>query len=169
MIKRIVAVYRDQARAARAASQLTARGFAEDDISILASDSASGQAFMATERKDARKSALTGAAVGTAGGAVVASLAGVGAILTGPIAVGFAGSVAGGLLGGLIGLGIPENEAILRSQEIQDGAILVAIDLEKDDLSRERTVLAAFDSTDYLRIVSLIDPEVVAAGGVEVC
>lgn len=159
-MKRILAIYRDQARASRAARELEASGFASDAISVLAADSASGQAFMATERSAAAKTALTGAAIGSTGGLIAASLAGVGAILTGPIGLVLAGSVAGGLLGALVGLGIPDNEAQARGEEIQDGAILVALDLEDDDLQREGLALAALGHTDYRQIVEIDEPEI---------
>ena len=157
-MKRILAVYRDQTRASRAARELERRGFAPDRISILAADSASGQVFMASERSASKKSALAGAAVGTTGGLVAASLLGAGAIFSGPIAVALAGTVAGGLLGGLVGLGIPDNEAELRSRQIADGGILVAVDFEADDEQQRAT--AALGATDYLHIVEVDEPEI---------
>lgn len=159
-MKRILAIYRDQSRASRAVRELEATGFERDDISVLAADSASGQAFMATERSASKKSALAGAAIGSTGGLLAASLVGVGAILTGPIAAVLVGSVAGGLLGGLIGLGIPDNEAIARSQEIQDGAILVALDLRRDDVTRLDAAMLALGQTDYRHVVEVDEPEI---------
>ncbi|MCK5945166.1 MAG: hypothetical protein KAI24_24465, partial [Planctomycetes bacterium] len=155
----ILAIFRNQQQASRAARDLEEAGFPPESISVLAADSASGQAFMATERTSAKKGALAGAALGSTGGLVAGSLVGIGAILTGPIIGVLAGSVAGGLLGGLVGLGIPENEALLRSQDIQDGAILVAVDVP-DEQELEALALTAIGTSDYQRIVSVDDPVV---------
>jgi uncharacterized membrane protein len=158
-MKRILAIFQDQERASRAAQDLEDAGFAPDAISVLAADSASGQAFMATERTAAKKGALAGVALGSTGGLVAGALVGVGAVFTGPIVGVLAGSVAGGLLGGLVGLGIPENEALLRSQDIQDGAILVAVAVA-DEKGLAALARPAIGTSDYQRIVAIDDPVV---------
>ena len=158
--KRILAIYRDQNRASRAAQQLATRGIDPDRVSILVADSASGQLYMASEHTAAKKTAITGAAIGSTGALLATSILGAGAIVVGPIALALVSSIAGGLLGGLVGLGIPENEAEIRTREIVDGAILVGVDVDTDDPDQELRAIAAIGVSDYLHISQVETPAI---------
>jgi uncharacterized membrane protein len=154
-MKRLLAIYKDQSRASRAARELKARGIADERISMLTADSASGQVFMASERSASAKTALAGAAVGTTGGLMAGALFGAGVLFVGPIALALAGAISGGLVGGLVGLGIPENEAEIRGRQIVDGAILVGVDVDPDRPDDERRATAALGATDFLHVTEV--------------
>ena len=156
-MKRLLAVYSDQTRARRTVEALVEKGFSEDEISVLAADSASGQTFMSSAQSNAPLGALAGAAVGSSSGLLTAATIGSGMLFTGPIGLVFASTVAGGLLGALTGLGIPENEAEIRALDIADGAILVGVDVEAEtcraELARE-----AFYESETLYVTAVTAP-----------
>lgn len=125
---------------------LTASGFANSEISILAPDSPASQLAMEKHSK-APEGTATGAAAGGLVGGTLGLLAGVGAIAipgvgpfiaAGPIMAALSGaavgSAVGGVSGGLIGLGIPEYEAKQYEGQLADGNILVSVHAEDKEL-----------------------------------
>lgn len=131
----MIAVFRDRRTAEDAVRALVDRGIDETRINLLLSHSPTAQELMASGESKAAEGAVTGGAIGGMLGAIAAgglALPPLGLIAAGPLFAVFAGlttgSVSGGLLGALVGLGIPENEAALRSEEIQEGATLVGIE-----------------------------------------
>lgn len=135
--------FKDRTSAENAYNSLTQRGYSNDDVNVLMSDSARDKHFADnTVETDLSSKALEGAGVGSAIGgtigAVVAGIAaigtsialpGLGLIIAGPIAAALAGAGAGGLTGGLVGAlvgaGMPEDEAVKYEQDIKDGGIVM--------------------------------------------
>ncbi|OXM14341.1 general stress protein [Paenibacillus herberti] len=157
MSKKIVGVYDTEQAAIHAIEHLKQHGVDGDDISILARDKGDVSAI----QKETGTRAPEGAAAGAAGGGMLGGLTGllvgIGAlaipgigpiVAAGPIAAALAGAAvgagAGGLVGGLIGLGIPENEASLYNEYVQDGNILVLVESRAE---RDHKVYDALRST----------------------
>lgn len=139
----VTALFKNRSQASSAVDGLLARGITEGDISVLMADSTQGKEFSVEVNSKAPEGAATGAAIGGALGAVAAGLTAVGTIAltggagivaVGPIvavlAGGGAGAAAGGITGGLIGLGFNENEAKLVDNDIENGSILVAAEVQ---------------------------------------
>ena len=137
-------MFRDRESAERAYGSLTARGYTNDDVTLLMSDEARRRHFGAGTRETelgtkAAEGAGVGAAVGGTLGAVLAALAaagtialpGIGLIAMGPIAAALAGAatgaVAGGLVGALVGAGIPEDRAREYEAGIKEGNIVMGV------------------------------------------
>ncbi len=150
-MNRILAIYRDQSRAALATRELQARGIAPEQISLIAADSASGQLFIAKQRSASRAGATE--AIGSTNSLNSGPGLGAGAIFTGPIAQVHKADADDGLL---VQMGIPATEAVLRSREILDGAILLGVDAED---SAHRSVTEALGATDYLHFTSIEQPK----------
>lgn len=157
MSKKIVGVYDTEQAAIHAIEQLKQRGIDNDDISILARDKGDVSAIQEETGTRAPEGAAAGAAGGGVLGGLTGLLVGVGAlaipgigplVAAGPIAAALTGAAvgagAGGLVGGLIGLGIPENEASLYNEYVQDGNILVLVESR---VERDHKVYDAFRKT----------------------
>ena len=137
-------LFRDRDSAERAYGTLTARGYGNNDVSLLMSEETRKRHFT---NPDARRSELgtkaaEGAGVGAvAGGGLGALLAGLAAagiavpglpiIAMGTIAAALTGAVTGGgigaLVGGLIGYGIPEERARLYDRGVREGGIVMGV------------------------------------------
>lgn len=129
---------RNQAEACITA--LTAAGFRNEDISVLASDSFSTGDLVTEKSTKAPEGATTGAAAGGTLGGTIGLLAGIGAIAipgvgpliaAGPIMGALAGlgigAATGGIVGALAGMGIPEYEAKRYEGHVRDGGILISV------------------------------------------
>jgi hypothetical protein len=93
----------------------------------------------------ALEGAAVGAGIGGTLGAILAGIAavgtlaipGVGLIAAGPIAAALAGlgagAATGGLIGALVGAGIPEEQAKLYDQGIQEGGIVMGVTPRTDE------------------------------------
>lgn len=135
-----VGVYASMAAAEQAVRDLLGAGFTKDQVSVVCSDKYKEHRFEAFHHQDpAGTTAPRNAAVGGAIGATVGGLAALaGAAATGGVALLFAGGIAawaGGVFGGLIGAmtsrGVEKELANYYDQAVQDGKILVAVDLEE--------------------------------------
>src|SRR6185503_6628107 len=147
--------FKTRAGAERAVENLVDYGFSRDDISLLMSDATRGREFGLQMATKAPEGVATGATVGGVLGAIAAGLVALGIVVVpglalvaaGPIVATLAGlgagAAAGGVAGGLIGLGIPEHEARLYSEEIEKGAILVGVYSHNDRTDQAHKILEA--------------------------
>lgn len=136
-----------------AVQDLLQAGYANDDISVLMSETTRGREFGLQDSSKAPEGAATGATVGGVLGAIAAGLVaagvlvipGVNLVAAGPVLVALAGlgagAAAGGLTGALIGLGIPEHEAKFYKEEIEKGGILVGVYSHEDRVKEARRIL----------------------------
>lgn len=94
------------------------------------------------------------------------AIPGIGPIIaTGPLAATLAGAAigagSGGLVGGLIGLGIPEEEAESYDNYVDEGHILVMVDVEGEQKEQEvKQIFTKYNSLNAERFekVANIDP-----------
>ena len=147
MAKTIVGSFDSFEEAQEVLRDLQQRGFARDDISVIANN-ASGQygsegqlpRDATTSVSDTGAGTATGAAaggvLGGAAGLVVGlmglAIPGIGPIIAaGPIAAALAGAgvgaVAGGLIGGLTGVGVSEDDAQYYAESVRRGGALVTV------------------------------------------
>jgi hypothetical protein len=142
-------MFRDREAAERAYGCLASRGYGKDDVSLLMSDEARNRHFpKTTATTELGSKAAEGAGIGAAAGG------GLGALLLGLAAAGFAvpglpilamgplaaaltgagtGGAIGALIGALVGSGIPEERAKLYEQGIKEGAIVMGITPRSDE------------------------------------
>lgn len=141
--KVVTGIFAHQADASRAIQALEERGFGDEEISLLMSDTV-GEEFKLEDSSKLPEGVAAGAASGGIIGALIAGLTTVGTIATGggllvagpvvaALAGGGAGAGIGGLIGGLAGYGVSEYEAKLFAREIEDGKILVAVHCDNDN------------------------------------
>lgn len=145
MDKKIVGAFNTEQKATRAIEDLKQQGYSTDDISVIAKDRDDVNAVTDETETKAPEGLASGAATGGVLGGVTGLLAGLGAlaipgigpiIAAGPIAATLTGAAvgagAGGLVGGLIGLGIPEDEAREYDEYVEEGRILVMVEVDDD-------------------------------------
>lgn len=143
--RHVLGIFHDRDKAERALAELTARNFAQSQISLLITDDGRGHHFKINENQT---KTAEGVGYGAVLGGLVAGLTALalpGSIfIAGPLAATLAssatGAAAGGLVGGLIGIGVAEDEVKLVEDEIGRGSIVVAvhsIDKEKEDTAQE--------------------------------
>ena len=150
MNKRIVGVFAAEYEASRAIEELKRQGCRTEDISIIARNSESADTLRDESGTQAPEGMATGAATGGLLGGLTELLMGIGAlaipgigpiIAAGPLAATLAGAAigvgSGGLVGGLIGLGIPEEEAKRYDNYVDEGHILVMVDVEGERKEEE--------------------------------
>lgn len=139
MNNHVIGVYENEQQAVKVVEDLKNEGYATEEISIVAKNakqlSEITQEVKPSNKDGAIAGALTGGAIGLAG--VIAGLStilipGFGAVLAaGPIITTIGGAVvgansgAGGLKHALLEIGVPDEEAELYSNDVQDGKILV--------------------------------------------
>jgi len=141
----LTALFTSSAQAAEAARSLEVRGFAADDISIIAGESFDREAFGVETHSKMPEGVAVGGASGAAAGALVAGMTAVGAIATGGLGVlaagpvvaaltgAGAGAAGGGALGGLIGLGFPEHEVKHYEDALEKVSVLLGVECEDSD------------------------------------
>lgn len=156
MAKDIIAVYKDPASAAVAIARLEDMGLSTDDISVLMAETTRGREFTVDAETKAPEGAVAGGVAGGVLGGIAAALVAVGAIAApgiglvaaGPILATLAGVGAGGAVGGvagsLAGMGLPEHEVNLMSEQISEGAVLVGAHVHDD---RRDKVVQIFEDT----------------------
>jgi hypothetical protein len=141
----VTAVFHDRFSADSAWKWLVARGYSNDDITLLMSESTktnyySDEHEMVTASSHAAEGMAAGGAIGTAVGAAAGAIVaigtsllipGLGIVVAGPIAAalagGGAGAVTGGVIGGLVGLGIPESNAKAYEHALRDGGVAIGV------------------------------------------
>ena len=149
----VTGVFSTREAAEKAYDSLIAKGYQQDEITVLMSDRTRDTHFSdnATDRHDdkhhdsnlgnkAMEGAGTGSAIGGTTGAILGAIAaagvsvalpGLGIVLAGPLAGALAGAGAGGLAGGIIGAlvgsGIPKERAERYEKHIKDGSIIIGV------------------------------------------
>lgn len=132
---------------------LNARGFREDDLSVLMSESTHHQYFAPQENTKAPEGATIGSLSGGILGAIIGGLTlvgnvllpGAGLLVAGPLigalTAGAVGAATGGLIGALIGAGIPEHEAKFFEGALKEqGRILVVGHIPKEETKEVKSV-----------------------------
>jgi hypothetical protein len=140
----LTGLFNDRESTESAYRSLRDRGYTDDEINVLMSDSTRDKYYKGSEVVEHDTKALegagTGGAIGGALGAIVGGIAaigtnvlipGLGLIVWGPIAAALAGAGAGGatggLLGALIGWGIPEDRAKYYDEGIRNGGTVLGV------------------------------------------
>ena len=137
-----------------AAEALKAAGFRQTDISVLYSDLQGTRAFT----HDSDESAAAGVATGATFGALIAYLAGIGAITfpgvgpflaAGPIVSTVAAMGAGGLLASLCRLGLPEFAARRYERRLKQGELMMTVHCDDDEWAgRANSILQQTGAND---------------------
>ncbi len=165
--KRAVGVFSNRREAESALQELKASGFDMHHVSVITRDADHNQDIAGAEvskqsgsksGNKADKGAGVGAVSGGALGGLTGLLVGLGTLAipgVGPVmlagaaatalattAAGTAiGAASGGLLGGLVGLGIPEREARVYSDRVNQGDYLVIVDGSDEEIRRAEAIL----------------------------
>ncbi len=156
----IEALFANETLAKRAIHHFLDSGYKKEDITLLMSDKNLGeQQYAIREHRRLASGGGIGAAIGGGIGALVSGVSAVGAITlpggtglfaAGPIVAAFTGAgaagTAGGLLGALIGAGFKEHEAQLVEHDLDEGHILIGINIDaslKSHYEKELRMLGA--------------------------
>lgn len=146
----VIGVFNRKAGAETAINNLTEEGFSSQEMSVVLKDSETATEIKENTGASVISGATEGAVTGGVVGGIAGLLVGIGAIaipgigalfIAGPLAAALGltgaaastvsgaatGAVAGGLIGGLVGLGIPQEEAVIYEEEIKAGGILLAV------------------------------------------
>ena len=131
----VVKNFRTEDEAVDAIRRLQSAGFTNDQVSVIARDKNVSRHVAEDTGTEAEEGAVTGAVAGGVLGGVAALIAGasavaipgVGLAIGGPIAAAIAGAAGGGLVGGLVGMGIPEEEAKVYNERLEQGDIIVSV------------------------------------------
>lgn len=146
----ILGVFDKKTGAEDAINHLSSEGFTPQEMSVVLKDSEVGTEIQENTGASVAEGMAEGAVTGGVVGGIAGLLIGIGAItipgvgalfIAGPLAAALgltgaaattvsgaaSGAVAGGLLGGLVGLGIPQEEAVIYENEIKAGGILLAV------------------------------------------
>jgi hypothetical protein len=131
----VVQNFSTEEAAVDAIRRLQSAGFTNDQVSVIARDKNVSRQVADDTGTEAEEGALTGAVAGGVLGGVAALIAGasavaipgVGIAIGGPIAAAIAGAAGGGLIGGLVGMGIPEDEAKVYNERMEQGDIIVSV------------------------------------------
>lgn len=115
--------------------RLQSAGFTNDQVSVIARDKNVSRQVADDTGTEAEEGAVTGAVAGgvlagvaaLVAGASAVAIPGVGLAIGGPIAAAIAGAAGGGLIGGLVGMGIPEEEAKVYNERLEQGDIIVTV------------------------------------------
>ena len=148
MSQTVVGLFRSREQAEEAIRELKARDFDDQDISLVARDHEKGRddERMSFENQNLADGTATGGAIGGLAGLIAGAgallIPGIGPIIAaGPLAGALTGIVTGGIAGGLVDYGIPEEEGERLEQEVESGSILVAVEIEDDDLAEKVAVV----------------------------
>lgn len=157
--KTLLASFSDPTRIGPVVRRLRESGFDMERVSIIMNDSARAREMLEQGPNSPARAAVMGSALGgTLFGLAAVSLTGpLGLLAVGPLTAGLAaataGAGAGGLLGALVGLGIPEHEAALRVDTLQDGGALLSFDLRNQ--GEEQTLRLIIDESPASEVFEL--------------
>lgn len=164
--KVMTALFRDGNDAERAYKELLNRGYTQNDISFVTSETTRNQYFADTSSAagaDAGNKATEGTGVGSAVGGTVGAiigaiaaigtsvvLPGLGLIIAGPLVAALvgagAGGATGGLVGALVGSGIPEERAVEYEEALRNGGIILGFNPRNDaDAGEVRMVWESYN------------------------
>jgi len=158
----VVRMFDDREHALQAVRALENAGFTQDEVSLMASTSASTTSTSTVApADDSTSGAGTGATIGTILGGGAGLLAGIGAMAIpgiGPIvAAGWlvaaltgagAGAAAGGLLGSLVGSGVDEKDAHVYAEGVRRGGTLVSVRGSESRVDEAERILADYPAVD---------------------
>ena len=166
-MKTVVGLFENYTDADRAVSELNARGFNRNEISVAARDSALRDRVVGETGKEravaetAGAGAVGGAVVGGLGGLLVGigalAIPGIGPIITagtlatalGSTAAGAGiGAAAGGLIGALVGMGIPEEDANFYAEGVKRGGVLVTVQASDDRATEALNIMRRARAVD---------------------
>jgi hypothetical protein len=179
MADMIISVFSERDDAEDAIEELKTAGYDPKDISIMMKNNTEQRDLADSTGSNVAGGAVTGATTGGVIGAIAGLLIGVGAIaipglgailIGGPLAAALGltgaaattvsgaatGALAGGLLGALMGLGIPEEDARVYEERVNQGAILVAIPVRENRESEARDILEE-NGADRIRTFQMDD------------
>ncbi len=158
----ITGLFSSPADASAAVHTLLARGFDASQISVVAGEGVSSDAFAIETHSKLPEGVAIGAGTGGAIGALVAGFTAVGALATGGaglVAVGpvvaalagaGAGATGGAVVGGGIGLAIPEHEVKHYQEALDKGSVMLGV--ECDDSDAKDTAKDVFEHFDADKI-----------------
>jgi hypothetical protein len=155
-------VFADRMNAEQCISELLNAGFQNQDVSVLASDSASFRQLSTENSTKMPEGTATGATTGGLIGGALGLLAGIGAIaipgvgpfiaagpIMGALAGLGAGAAAGGVVGALVGVGIPEYEAKRYEGYVRRGSVLVSVHgSDADWVNKAKEIMKDNNATD---------------------
>lgn len=161
----VIGVFSNRDQAERAIQDMRAKGFTENEISLVAKEGKGRKAGGKrgegggqegedlTMRQDLGDGAITGGALGgVAGllaGAGALAIPGIGPIVAaGPIVAGLTGAAAGGLAGGLLDLGIPEERGRYYEEKVKEGKILAVVKADANKVSEAAMILRQNGASD---------------------
>jgi len=166
-MKTVVGLFENYTDADRAVSELNARGFNRNEISVAARDSALRDRVVGETGREravgesAGAGAVGGAVVGGLGGLLVGigalAIPGIGPIITagtlatalGTTAAGAGiGAAAGGLIGALVGMGIPEEDANFYAEGVKRGGVLVTVQASDDRATEALNIMRRARAVD---------------------
>lgn len=164
-MKTVVGLFEQYQDAERAVTDLTARGFGKNEISVAARDTALRNRVVGGKEDAVAESAGAGAVGGAAVGGIAGLLVGIGALaipgigpviaagtlatVLGSTAAGAGiGAAAGGLIGALVGLGIPEEDAQFYAEGVKRGGVLVTVQASDDRAQEALDIMRRSNAVD---------------------
>ena len=158
----VFGIYKSAAQAERAVDILSAKGFSQNDISVLLPDNESTKQFAHEKSTKAPEGTATGVTTGGVVGGALGLLAGIGAlaipglgpfIAAGPIMGALAGlgvgGAVGGIIGALVGMGIPAYEAKRYESRLREGGVLLSVHCDtSEEISRAKQLLTETGADD---------------------
>ncbi|MGB3636786.1 MAG: signal transduction histidine kinase LytS [Rivularia sp. (in: cyanobacteria)] len=176
--KRAVGTFASRGDAEKALYKLRDDGFSMDKVSLLAKNADGKDNIAGADVKNERgdTEAQEGAGIGATTGSVLGGLGGlllglnellipgVGPFLAaGTIATTLAGAglgaLSGGIIGGLTGMGIPEEDAKVYGDRIENGYYLIIVDGYEDEIDRVGSVLSGHNIGNW-KVFDAAEPEV---------
>ena len=157
-MKTVVGLFDSRQQAEEAVSELRAKNFNHEEISLIAKDERSGGGAGKDRSghdfetgdigidSDVSSGTTWGGALGGATGLALSAgalaIPGIGPIVAmGPLAATLGGALTGGLAGGLIDLGIPENEGRDIENEIRGGSTLAVVETDQSRAEEAASIL----------------------------
>jgi len=166
-MKTVVGLFENYMDADRAVSELNARGFGRNEVSVAARDNAVRDRIAGKtgdERavaESAGAGAIGGATIGGLGGLLVGlgalAIPGIGPVVAagtlatvlGTTAAGAGiGAAAGGIIGALVGMGIPEDDATFYAEGVKRGGVLVTVQTNDDRASEALNIMRSANAVD---------------------
>ncbi|BAS28400.1 general stress protein [Limnochorda pilosa] len=148
MAKTVVGVFDRKEQAEQAVHQLKDEGYTEREISVVAKGEKGGDQGGGNQGGGLDMS--EGLTWGGALGGVAGLLAGVGAlaipglgplVAAGPLAATLSGAATGGIAGGLLDMGIPEERGNVYEDEVRQGRILCAVEVDDGEEETAESIL----------------------------
>jgi uncharacterized membrane protein len=164
-MKTVIGLFESQQQAEQSINNLHDLGFAREDIGVVARDTVVKEREVGQEERPVAGGVGSGAVGGTAVGGLGGLLVGLGAIIIpgigpavaagtllttlGTTAAGAGiGAATGGLIGALVGSGVPEEDAQIYSEGVQQGGILVTVQAGDERADAASDVMQRAEAVD---------------------